>query len=135
MRSHTPEMSEPCRSGDRGFTLLEIMIAVAIIAVGLTSLLGLHGHNIKNTLYNQQLAKATLLARDIASDLQFRASTQGIQSLNSVGGKLDEPGFRFEVEVSPTELDSVRRAIIRVVFDERAPSACELVYFVSGPVG
>jgi hypothetical protein len=35
--------------------------------------------------------------------------------------------------VLSTGLDEVREVVVRVVFDERNPSACELVYFVRDP--
>ncbi|HYD48073.1 MAG TPA: prepilin-type N-terminal cleavage/methylation domain-containing protein [Terriglobales bacterium] len=140
MRSPTTEPSlgaatvRPRRSNQRGFTLLEILIAVTIIGVGFTALLGLHGSNIRHTVFNQQLSLATLLARDSVSQLQFIANTKGLDALSSSSGSFDTPGFRYEIEISETELEEVRRAVVRVIFDDRAPRACEVIYFIRGQV-
>lgn len=131
-----PDLGSPAgeRRRQRGFTLLEILIAVTIIGVGFTALLGLHGKNIKSTIYDQQLSLATLLARQLTSELQFNANTKGLESVHSSTGNFDLPGFRYEIEVSSTELDELKRADVRVIFDERAPRACEVVYFIRGQV-
>src|SRR5689334_14850030 len=83
----------------RGFTLIEIMIAVVIIGVGFTALLGLHARSISRTVFNQNLDLATLEARNLITELQVRADTQGLASLSSSAGKSDIPGFRYEVEI------------------------------------
>lgn len=120
------------RRAQAGFTLLEILIAVAIIAVGLTALLGLHGRNIKGTIFDQQLTMATLLARSTVSELQYTAATKGLNALSSSSGATEIPGYRYEIEIASTEMDEIKRATVRIIFDERAPRACEIVYFIRG---
>lgn len=49
---------------DSGFTLLEVMIAVAILAISLVSLLNLVATGIGNADYDQTITMATLYARE-----------------------------------------------------------------------
>jgi len=117
-----------------GFTLLEVMVALTVIAFALVGLLGLHGRNIKAVARDQQLTRATLLARELVSQIQFQVASGGLQQLDSSRGTFEGyPGFRWEREVLSTGLDEVREVVVRVVFDERSPNACELVYFVRDP--
>lgn len=117
-----------------GFTLLEVMVAMAIIAFAVVGLLGLHARSIKMIARDQNFTRATLLARELVSQIQFQVSTQGLQDLgNSQGSFEGYPGYRWEREVLPTGLDEMREVVIRVIWDERAPHACELVYFVRDP--
>ena len=117
-----------------GFTLLEVMVALMIIAFAFVGLLGLNGRNIKAIARDQQLTRGTLLARELVSQIQFQVASGGLQQLGDSHGTFEGyPGYRWERQVLTTGLDEVREVIVRVVFDERNPSACELVYFVRDP--
>jgi type II secretion system protein I len=118
----------------RGFTLLEVMVALMVIAFAFVGLLGLHGRNIKTIARDQQLTRATLLARELVSQIQFQVASGGLQQLDDSHGTFEGyPGFRWERQVLTTGLDEVREILVRVIFDERSPNACELVYFVRDP--
>jgi general secretion pathway protein I len=117
-----------------GFTLLEVMVALAIIAFAVVGLLGLHARNIQIIARDQSLTRATLLAREIISQIQFQVSTSGLQGLSDSQGTFEGyPGYRWERQVMPTGLDEMREVVIRVIWDEATPNACELVYFVRDP--
>jgi general secretion pathway protein I len=117
-----------------GFTLLEVMVALAIIAFAVVGLLGLHARNIKIIARDQSLTRATLLARELISQIQFQVTTNGLRDLGDDQGTFDGyPGFRWERRVGSTGLDEMREVIIRVIWDETAPNACEVVYFVRDP--
>lgn len=117
-----------------GFTLLEVMVALAIIAYAIVGLLGLHARNIQMIGRDQSLTRATLLARELISQIQFQVSTNGLQDLGDAQGAFEGyPGYRWERRVMPTGLDEMREVVIRVIWNEATPSACELVYFVRDP--
>ena len=129
--------ASPRRGGPRpraGFTLLEVMVALAIIAFAVVGLLGLHARNIKIVARDQSLTRATLLARELISQIQFQVTSTGLRDLGDDQGTFDGyPGYRWERRVLSTGLDEMREVVIRVIWDESAPSACELVYFVRDP--
>jgi general secretion pathway protein I len=133
MQSVPPPLCPPAPR-QAGFTLLEVMVALAIIAFGVVGLLGLHARNIQIIARDQNLTRATLLAREIISQIQFQVSTNGLQDLGDSQGTFEGyPGYRWERQVMPTGLDEMREVVIRVIWDEANPSACELVYFVRDP--
>lgn len=108
---------------------------MGILAIALVALLGLHARNISMTIRDQSFTRATLLARDLISEVQFQAMVQGINSVSSSGGAFQSyPGFRYEMQVDPTDFDDVRRVHLRVIWDENRPNACRVVYFVRGEV-
>jgi general secretion pathway protein I len=137
MWSMAANWQHPAPGRDRsaaGFTLLEVLVALTVIAFAFIGLLGLHGRNIKAVAHDQQLTRATLLAREMVSQMQFEVNSGGLQQLGDSHGTFEGyPGYRYERQVLTTGLDEVREVIVRVVFDERNPSACELVYFVRDP--
>lgn len=123
------------RAPARGFTLLEVMVALAVIAFALVGLLGLQARNVKMIARGQNLTRATLLARELISQIQVEVETKGFQGLGDSQGVFEGyPGYRWEREVLTTGLDELREVIVRVIWDERTPNACQLIYFVRTPV-
>lgn len=122
------------RGGKAGFTLLEVLIALAVIAIAFVTLLGWHARNIKIIINNQNLGRATLLARERASLVQFQVLKDGLQSLSSESGPIDGyPAFMYDQQVFPTGIDEMRQVVLRVIWDQRNPSACEVTFFVRDP--
>jgi len=117
-----------------GFTLLEVLVALVVIAFAFVGLLGLHVRNIQMIARDQNLTRATLLARELVSQIQFQVLTNGLQGLGDSKGTFDGyPGYRWEREVITTGLDEMREVVVRVIWDERNPHACELLYYVRDP--
>lgn len=116
------------RHGAGGFTLIEVMVALTVVAFGFVALLGLHNHNIALVARDQDLTRATLLARQLISEMEV---IEGWPDTGHTRGEFGNvPGFHWEREVEDTELPTVRRVVLRVIWDERLPNACELLYFI-----
>lgn len=117
------------RSADpAGFTLIEVMVAITIIAFAFVGLLGLHNRNLKMIGDDQNLTQATLLARRVITEMEV--IEQWPDTGTSRGEFAEAPGFFWEREVEDTDLTNVRRVVLRVFWDERNPNAVELLYFI-----
>jgi len=83
-------------SNHEGFTLLEIMVAIAIMAIALTSVLKLYTQTVAMNMASNFYAKAPLLAQKIISEWETGMAQKGlIPTLNdSIEGF---PGFTFEI--------------------------------------
>lgn len=103
-----------------GFTLLEVLVAVAVLALALVSLLGLQVRNLALLARDQRVTDATLLARD----LMTQAEIEPLPDLGVTSGDFEErypdryPGLRWEREVLPTPLADLREVRVRVFRDE-----------------
>ena len=116
--------------GRHGFTLLEVMVAVAVIAFAFVGLLGLQGRNIAVTSRIDHFSRATLLARETMTQMQF----EDYESIEDGGGTFEwYPEFRWERVVTETALDNVKMIRLRIIWDDNMPNACELVYFMYDP--
>lgn len=103
------------------------MVALAVVAVAFVGLLGLHNQNIGLVARGQDLTRATLLARELFTQMEV---LEGFPELGTAAGRLDNyPGFRWDRDVQETSLDAVRMVRLRVIWDERIPDACSLIYF------
>ncbi len=85
----------PRRSrADAGFTLLEVLIAVAILAVSLSSLMASQFQSIAATRYARDITAAALLAEYQIVELEFVHREEGwVNSDVEYEGSFDEQGY------------------------------------------
>jgi|GraSoiStandDraft_46_1057282.scaffolds.fasta_scaffold296930_2 general secretion pathway protein I len=81
-----------------GFTLLEVLVAVAIVAIALVTFMGLHLHSLDDTIRAQDLTTAVLLA-------QGKMATMGeFPDTGEADGKFEGPELeRFQWATAVTE--------------------------------
>ena len=116
-----------------GFTLIEVMVALFIVAFAFVALLGLHTQNLAMVGRDQDLTRATLLSRQLITEMEL---VEQFPELGVSSGEFEGyPGFRWEREVKEVSYEGVpltqlREVHLRVVWDERIPDACRLLYFI-----
>ena len=105
---------------NRGFTLLEVMIAMAIVAIAMVTLLGLANRSIAVNARLQKITQATLLAQGKMNEIEIAASQSGTGTTEQ-NGTFDSPfdGYRWEVAYNDTPLPSVKEVIVTVLWGER----------------
>ncbi len=113
--------------GRRGFTFLELLVALAVLGASFTALLVAHASALKQEARARQLMTATLLARDILT----RTEVEGLPPLGSDQGEFEEfPGFTWERQSETTEFENVRLVRITVSWPEgNRRESMELVYY------
>ncbi|WP_172399620.1 type II secretion system minor pseudopilin GspI [Geothermobacter hydrogeniphilus] len=121
------ELGEKNRSHAAGFTLLEVMIALAIIGVALVALLGLAQRSISTNQRLQQITRATLLAQSKMAEVET-----GIGNDGSDGeGTFTEPddAFSWTVRSSETPVEGVRQVEVTVFWGREEKN--ESVHLIS----
>ncbi|MFC1761582.1 prepilin-type N-terminal cleavage/methylation domain-containing protein [Planctomycetota bacterium] len=88
-----------------GFTLVEVVAALAIAGIALVSLLRLQLISVATANKAHVLAQATLLAQDKLSDLQTRAS---LAPGSDQGSEVSDAGtFHWRTTISPTQVSGL----------------------------
>jgi len=96
------------RSGSHGFTLLEVMIAVAILSISLTSLLSSQMASMRATRYARGVSVAIFLAEsklvDIESDMRFEGWGNDDRDFDGDFSEEGWPEIRYQCLVDYIEL-------------------------------
>lgn len=107
-RPSLPLWSGNCGAASAGFTLLEVLIAVAILAISLSSLMGSQIASMRAIRYSQQLSAAAFLAEWRLIELEFEQRKEGwVENDVDVEGDFSEqgwPNMRYECLVDFVEL-------------------------------
>ncbi len=100
----------PTRSRDSGFTLLEIMVAVAILASTLVVLLSIVTNNVRSTNHAKMTTAATFLARTKMVEIEDEILDNGFTDNDEVKAgtfrDLGYPQFRCDTLIERIELPS-----------------------------
>ncbi len=106
---------QPFHQGNKGFTLLEVMISVAIIAIALTVLLGSQSQSLALANESKFGTTAALLAQKKMAELEL----SGFQDILDYQGDFGEeyPGYQWKLEVrdfNSEEFENLAEKLLRV---------------------
>ncbi len=110
----------------RGITLLEVLVALAILAIGVVALQRLLVRSVATVMADHRTTRAMLLARALLAE----AETQPPEPGRSDG--VGPGGLRFEREVRRTLHPALREVRVRV-YPEAGGTACEVMEMVRVP--
>jgi len=105
------------RNRNAGFTLLEVMIALAIVAIALVSLLGLANRSIAVQERLQRMTRGTLLAQEKMTEIELAAEAKTL-IYEPAEGVFAEPfsDFRWHMEFAETPLPVVTQVTVTVAW-------------------
>ena len=107
----------------RGFTLLEVLVAVAVLALGVTALERLVARSVATVAADADATRTMLLARALLAEAELRPPEPGYAEGARPGG------LRFARDVVRTAHPSLREIRVRV-WSDTPGSAFELVELV-----
>jgi type IV pilus modification protein PilV len=79
-------MSKIYGKNERGFTLIEVMVAIVILTIGLISLAGLLTTTMRSTTFGKNTTIANNLAQQELEDIRRQATTNFASVIDSVAG-------------------------------------------------
>lgn len=119
-----------------GFTLLEVLIAIAVLGIALIALLSLHHQDLQSVIRAQEISRAAMLAQT----LMTQAELQRIPPLGTTNGNFDElyprqyPNFRWTRTVEPSAtFPDLRKVEIRILYGPNFGRSFDLVEFLHDP--
>jgi general secretion pathway protein I len=125
-----------CRT-TRGFTLLEVMVAMAILGIALLGLLSLHHQSVQSVIRAQQSTRASMLAQAVMTE----AELERFPDLGQTNGDFEAafpgefPDYRWERDVAESGMfPDVRKVRILITYGPGLRQHFELVEFLHSPV-
>jgi general secretion pathway protein I len=99
------------RNRNRGFTLLETVVALAILALALMAIFDMNSGAVANHVYTKHLTVASLLARSKMTDLEQKLYDEGFPTDDEEeSGDFSEegwPGFKWRAKIIAPKTDGV----------------------------
>jgi len=127
-----------------GFTLVEVMVSVALLSIAFVSLLSLQRQGVSTHIRMQRITVASMIAEDQLERMILHA--QGFERIPRVNDELTRAYPDYQVEAEMTEVDpamlpivallpaglTLRRILVRVVWMEgQVARQYELQHFVT----
>ena len=121
------DISKKLRS-DKGTTLLEVMIAVAIAAIALVSLITLVVADLDIEDYARKMTSATLIAEAKLKEIE-RTGYPELSQVEALVDENDPTGFYYRTIVTETPIADVRQVDVEVFWDKKRRSVILVGYF------
>lgn len=116
----------------RGFTLIEVLVALFVFAVAMTVLVQSGTHRAQNLNYLRDRTLASWIAADRITEIRLEP---GEMNTGSRDGELEmaRRTWFWEAEVSATEDDTVRRIEVAVRLEEDGEPVARMTGFAPVP--
>lgn len=113
-----------------GFSLLEIMIAVFIIAVAISTIIYSEILSLRASARIRNIDTATFLASSKMSEIEAEGFPPTGEREGNFGNEF--PIFRWKEQISPTSNPSVRELKVQVIFNEgNSEDRIELITYIA----
>ena len=119
-----------------GFTLLEVMIAVAFIGIAMLALLSLHQNNLESVIRAQDLTSASMLAQQLMSTAEAERFPPPRQTRGDFSRDYPDryKNFRWEREVDLLpQFPDVRRVRVSIFYGHNFGHRFDLLEFMHNP--
>jgi general secretion pathway protein I len=128
------ESTQKLRLSALGFTLLEVMIAMAVLGIALLALLALHRQSLQSVVRMEQMSRAAMLAQQVMT----QAELERFPPVGSTSGVIQREGAeemqRWERKVEPSPLfPDLRKVTVRVLYGPDLRRTFELVELIHNP--
>jgi prepilin-type N-terminal cleavage/methylation domain-containing protein len=119
--------------GGRGMTLLETLVALAVLGTGVLAVQRLTVLSVAGIATDAQLTRTMLIARALLAETALALPEPGHTAGDLSARGPAAAGLRFERDVRPTPHAGLREVRVRVFPADRPGDACELVEIVRVP--
>lgn len=119
------------REEDAGFTLLEVMVAMSILALALVAVLQLQSQSIAMSTSARFMTTASLLAQSKMADVEAGAALGNKSQKGDFAP--DFPEYKWTVQITDTKIPKLKRIEVNVFHSALAEgNVYQLVFYKTG---
>ena len=103
-------------SGSRGFTLIEVLVAIAIVALGMAAVLGALSSSANTVSYMKDRTLAEWVALNQIANTRLQIQQQQLPPTGNTTGEIDLAGrsWHWRQEVTQTQVQGMERIDVKV---------------------
>jgi general secretion pathway protein I len=118
-----------------GFTLLEVLVAMAIVAISMGAIMKVSGNYVSNAGYLKQRTFAQWVAENLATEYRLKGEFPAVGRKQGVVTMMDRQ-WRWQIKVTNTDDNRIRRLDIGVSLDgaDTDTPISTLIAFVGKPL-
>lgn len=119
------------------FTLIEVMVAIAILGIAMLGLLGLHHQSLQSVIRAQQATRASMLAQAVMTEAELERFPDLGQSSGDFQASFpgEFPDFRWQRVVEASGMfPDVRKVQVLIQYGPGFTQNFSLVEFLHSPV-
>ncbi|MBE9561232.1 MAG: type II secretion system minor pseudopilin GspI [Proteobacteria bacterium] len=113
----------------KGFTLLEVLVALAILAIAMSAIIKVTSENAENASYLRDKTLAHWVAMNVLTEIQVRKEWPSIGRKEGIV-KMAERKWYWFLKVSTTVDNELRRLEIKVYLNKEEEALTALVGFI-----
>ncbi len=120
-----------------GFTLLEVLIAIAVLGIGLSALLGLHHRSMQSVIDAQNETRAAMLAQVVMTQAELQRYPDDGNSHGDFNSVFPNkyPNYRWQRLVQESGIfPDVRKVRVTVLYGAGFGHAFTITEFIHNPV-
>ena len=118
----------------RGFTLIEVMVALIIFAVLSVTLLVRLGDSIRSEQYLESKTLASLMAENVLADMRIKEEWSDVRSDNKTV-KMADKSWAVKTTVTDTADENLRKVTVQVRPDEARSKNDAYVFSLTSYIG
>lgn len=116
----------------KGFTLLEVLVALAVLAVGLGAAIQAASSSVQSLAYQRDRTLAAWVAENIANEALLKTAPPSIGSIQRGTLAMAKQNWQWTLRTQATDDPDLRRLDISVGFADR-PEISKLTAFMRVP--
>jgi prepilin-type N-terminal cleavage/methylation domain-containing protein len=116
------------RRGGRGLTLIEVLVAVVLLAVGISACSACIGSAVRASGRAEEFTAVQLMAREKLTEIELRGGSEGVDQ-GDFGP--ERPGYGWRTTTTRTDVQGLHRVQLTLIWgDPQRPRTAECTTYI-----
>lgn len=117
----------------KGFTLIEVLLALMLLTIGMTALLKSMGSNIRSSLRLKEKTIEHVIAMNALAQIQLHTFKTTLNQEFTSSTSMAQQNWYWRAKITPTSIKTIQKITVSVSNRQVGPFTNELVAFRYAP--